>query len=342
MRDETGWHDFIRMAIEKEASDIHLTAHQRLHMRCLGVLQPMDSRPLTEEFMSNLCSAILNDGQREKLARERELDLSWTFDGRRFRVHAYYQQGWPALAFRLLPERIPTLAELGAPRAWQKMKDIDHGLILVTGRTGSGKTTTLAAFIEELNREKSYHVVTLEDPVEYVFEPKECFFSQRELGRDFLDFHQALRSALREVPDVIMVGEIRDAQTMKTAMMAAETGILVLASLHTSSAEETALRVEGLFSLAEQEIVRAQFADVLTGIVSQTLVPGVSGGRVNVSSVLLRDPAVRNIIRQGKYSQLSSVMLSHQQQGMQTRDKALDSLLQAGSIGQEVWSRYHS
>ena len=342
MRDETGWHDFIRMAIEKEASDIHLTAHQRPHMRCLGGLQPMDSRPLTEEFMSNLCSAILNDGQREKLARERELDLSWTFDGRRFRVHAYYQQGWPALAFRLLPERIPTLAELGAPRAWQKMKDIDHGLILVTGRTGSGKTTTLAAFIEELNREKSYHVVTLEDPVEYVFEPKECFFSQRELGRDFLDFHQALRSALREAPDVIMVGEIRDAQTMKTAMMAAETGILVLASLHTSSAEETALRVEGLFSLAEQEIVRAQFADVLTGIVSQTLVPGVSGGRVNVSSVLLRDPAVRNIIRQGKYSQLSSVMLSHQQQGMQTRDKALDSLLQAGTIGQEVWSRYHS
>ena len=342
MRDETGWHDFIRMAIEKEASDIHLTAHQRPHMRCLGVLQPMDSRPLTEEFMSNLCSAILNDGQREKLARERELDLSWTFDGRRFRVHAYYQQGWLALAFRLLPERIPTLAELGAPKAWQKMKDVDQGLILVTGRTGSGKSTTLAAFIEELNLEKSYHIVTLEDPIEYVFKPEKCFFSQRELGRDFLDFYQGLKSALREAPDVILVGEIRDAKTMKTAMMAAETGILVLASLHTPSAEETALRVEGLFSLAQQEIVRAQFGAVMAGIVSQCLLPGIDGGRVNLSEVLLADPAVRNIIRQGKYSQLGSVMLSHQAQGMQTRDMALDCLLHSGRIDRETWRCHHS
>lgn len=246
------------------------------------------------------------------------------------------------MAIRLLPNRIPSLEELGAPKAWQKMKEIDRGLILVTGRTGSGKTTTLAAFIEELNQKKSYHIVTLEDPVEYVFTPEQCFFSQRELGRDFLDFNLALRSALREAPDVILVGEIRDAMTMKTAMMAAETGIMVLATLHTSSVEETALRVEGLFPLSEQDIVRAQFAAVMVGIVSQSLLPGTRGGRVNVSSVLLADPAVRNIIRQGKYSQLGSVMLSHQQQGMQTRDKALDSLLQSKSISRETWNRYHS
>ncbi len=339
---DVDWRDLIDRIIANEASDIHLTVGQRPYMRCQGMLSAMCMAPLTACFMSDFTSVILNESQRELLARGTDIDLSWTFSGRRFRVNAYCQQGFPALAIRLLPERIPSLEELGAPKAWQRLKDVDHGLILVTGRTGSGKTTTLAAFIEELNQEKSYHIITLEDPIEYVYEPRKCFFSQRELGRDFLDFSQALRSALREAPDVILVGEIRDAQTMKTAMMAAETGILVLASLHTSSAVDTALRVEGLFSLAEQEIVRAEFSDVLSAIVSQSLIPGAQGGRKNLSEVLLSDMAVRNIIRQGKYSQLSSVMLSHQQQGMQTRDKALDNLLEENSITREIWSRYHS
>lgn len=341
MNDKTDWQDLILKAIDKEASDIHLTIRQKPHMRCLGVLQPMNDQHLTESFMAELCSTILNDTQQKQLKTDRDIDLSWTFAGRRFRVNAYYQQGFPSLAIRLLPDRIPSLEELGAPKAWQKMKEIDQGLILVTGRTGSGKTTTLAAFIEELNQEKSYHIITLEDPIEYLFEPKKCFFSQRELRRDFLDFSQALKCALREVPDVILVGEIRDAQTMKTAIMAAETGILVLASLHTPSAAETALRVEGLFPLTEQEIVRAEFSDVLAGIVSQTLIPGVQGMRKNLSEVLLSNVAVKNIIRQGKYSQLDSVMLSHQQQGMQTRNKALDKLLEENSINREIWSRYH-
>lgn len=341
MCSDADWQGLIGRVIENEASDIHMTVGQRPYIRCQGILSVMDTDPLTEGFMSDFCAVILSESQRERLARDRDIDLSWTHAGRRFRVNAYYQQGFPALAIRLLPERIPSLAELGAPKAWQKLKEVDHGLILVTGRTGSGKTTTLAAFIEELNRAKSYHIVTLEDPIEYVFTPRKCFFSQREMGRDFLDFSQALKSALREAPDVILVGEIRDALTMKTAMMAAETGILVLASLHTPSAEETALRVEGLFSLAEQEIIRAEFSEVLAGIVSQQLLPGTGGSRVNASEVLLRDPAVRNIIRQGRYSQLSSVMLSHQQQGMQTKDRALDKLLQDGRISQEIWRRYH-
>ncbi|MBO6294075.1 MAG: PilT/PilU family type 4a pilus ATPase [Selenomonas sp.] len=342
MRSGADWQSLIDKAIENEASDIHMTVGQRPHMRCRGVLSAMDADLLTESFMSDFCAAILNESQQERLARDRDIDLSWIYAERRFRVNAYRQQGFPALAIRLLPERIPSLAELGAPGAWQKLKEVDHGLILVTGRTGSGKTTTLAAFIDELNREKAYHIVTLEDPIEYVFEPQKCFFSQRELGRDFVEFSQALRGALREVPDVILVGEIRDAQTMRTAIMAAETGILVLASLHTPSAEETALRVEGLFPLSEQEVVRAQFADVLTGIVSQSLLPRVGGGRVNASEVLLRDPAVRNIIKQGKYAQLSAVMLSHQQEGMQTKDRALDNLFQSGYIDREIWQRYHS
>ena len=339
MCDETYWHGLIRKAIEQDASDIHLTAGQKPHMRCLGILQAMDSRPLTEQIMSEVCSAILNDGQREKLTREREIDLSWTFDGRRFRVHAYYQQGWPALAFRLLPERIPSLAELGAPKAWQQMKDVDQGLVLVTGRTGSGKSTTLAAFIEELNQEKSYHIVTLEDPIEYVFCPRMCFISQREFGRDFYSFANALRGSLREMPDLILVGEIRDYDTLATALAAASAGMLVLGTLHSASAAEAVLRMEGMYPLEEQISLRSVLAEVLQGIFAQRLIPAVNGGRVAVTEVLLGNPAVRSLIRQGKYNQLSSVMLSQQAAGMQTLAVAAQKLWQAGQIDGAVRDR---
>ncbi len=339
MCDETYWHGLIRKAIEQEASDIHLTAGQKPHMRCLGILQAMDSRPLTEQIMSEICSALLNDGQREKLTKEREIDLSWTFDGRRFRVHTYYQQGWLALAFRLLPERIPTLAELGAPKAWQKMKEIEQGLILVTGRTGSGKSTTLAAFIEELNQEKLYHIVTLEDPVEYVFVPDRSFISQREWGRDFISFPQALRGALREMPDVILVGEIRDRETLETALAAASAGMLVLGTLHSPSAAEAMLRMEGLFPSNERESARALISQVLTGISAQKLLPAAGGGRVALFEIMLAVPAVTSLIRQGKYSQLPAVMMSHQQQGMQTKSQALQNLWQEGKISRATWER---
>lgn len=342
MCEDADWQVLICMAIECEASDVHLTVGQRPHIRRDGVLAPVGDSPLSEQFITGFCSVILSELQQERLERERNVDLSWTYEGRRFRVNAYYQQGWPALALRLLPDRIPTLAELGAPAAWQQIKELEQGLVLVCGRTGSGKSTTLAAFIEELNREKPYHIVTLEDPIEYVFTPKKAFFSQRELGRDFLSFPQALKSALRETPDVIMVGEIRDAETLQTAMAAASTGILVLGTLHTQSAEETALRVEGLFSLGEQSQVRARFAEVMTGVFAQRLLPKVGGGRVNMTEVLLMVPAVRNLIRQGKYAQLASVMLSHGSQGMQTADAVLENLHRSGKISQETLAHYHS
>lgn len=342
MSKDADWHDIIGRAIDSEASDIHLTVGQRPFMRRDGVLAAMGGSTLTEAFMTEFCSVILSDEQRERVEKERDADLSWNFAGRRFRVNAYYQRGWPALALRLLPERIPSLAELGAPAAWQNIKELDHGLVLVCGRTGAGKTTTLAAFLEELNREKSYHIVTLEDPIEYVFTSQKAFFSQRELGRDFFSFHQALKSALREAPDVIMVGEIRDAVTLQTAMAAAATGILVLGTLHTQSAEETALRVEGLFPLGEQAQVRAQFAEVMAGVFAQRLLPKAGGGRVSMTEVLLTVPAVRNLIRQGKYAQLASVMLSHGSRGMQTADAALEALYRSGKISQEILERYHS
>ena len=329
------WQGLIRQAIGKEASDVHLTVGQRPHMRCDGVLVPMDGCSLTKQFMAGFCAVIMDEEQRKRLDQDKDIDLSWTFAGRRFRVNAYYQQGFLALAIRLLPEKIPSLAEIGAPRAWEKMKELEQGLILVTGRTGSGKTTTLAAFIEALNQEKSYHIITLEDPVEFLYEPKRCFISQRELGRDFFSFSQALRSALREMPDVILVGEIRDQETMKTALMAAASGALVLGTLHTLSAMEAVMRIEGMFPLDQQDSIRAQVAEVLVGVFAQRLLPCIRGGRVCRAEVLLTNPAVQSLIRQGKYSQLESVMMSHQEQGMQTEKAACEQLCRAGLIARD-------
>ena len=216
--------------------------------------------------------------------------------------------------------------------AWQKMKNIDQGLILVTGRTGSGKSTTLAAFIEELNHEKPYHIVTLEDPIEYVFYPDKCFISQRELGTDFYSFGHALKGSLREMPDLVLVGEIRDYDTLATALAAASAGMLVLGTLHSASAAEAVLRMEGMFPLEEQSSLRSLLAEVLQGIFAQRLVPAAGGGRMAVTEVLLANPAVRSLIRQGKYNQLVSVMLSQQAVGMQTLAMDAQRLWQAGRI----------
>ena len=331
--------ELIRTAIEMDASDIHLTVGQRPYMRCLGKLQAMRSTSLTESFIAGFIARLFNDSQQEKLAADRELDASWTYAGRRFRVHAYYQQGFPAMALRLLPERIPTLTELELPAAWQKMKELDKGLIFVTGRTGSGKSTTLASFIQEFNREKACHIVTLEAPIEYIFKPDKCFISQRELGKDFMSFPAALRGALREMPDILLVGEIRDAVTLQTALTAASTGMLVLATLHSGSAVDTVLRIEGMFPTEQRDSIRALLSEVLTGIFAQQLVPDLTGGRLAVSEVLLAVPAVRSLIRQGKYGQLYSQMMSNQDRGMQTMGTAAKHLLQAGRISSETYAR---
>lgn len=339
MCDDSDWHDIIGRAIKKEASDIHMTVGQRPYMRCQGVLDFIEDAPLTEHFMSEAAAVILDDSQQRILVREREVDLSWSYGSRRFRVHVYYQQGWLAMALRLLPERIPSLAELGMPKAWQAMKELEQGLVLVTGRTGSGKSTTLAAFIEELNQEKAYHIVTLEDPIEYVFQPKRCFISQRELGRDFYAFADALRGSLREMPDVVLVGEIRDYATLSTALMAAAAGMLVLGTLHSASASDAVMRMEGLCPLEERDGLRSLLAEVLRGIFAQRLVPAVNGGRTALVEVLLENAAVRSLIRQGKYGQLSSVMLSQQAQGMQPLHITARKLWQAGKIDSSVLAK---
>ena len=341
-QDHALWQQIIQAAIQCEASDIHLTARQRVHFRVAGTLSPFSDIVLAEGFLSAQLQALLDDSQRTQLQAERALDFSCCMLGRRFRGNAYYQQGVLALALRLLPNRIPTLDELQAPRALFSLLAADHGLVLVCGPVGSGKTTTLAAFLDAVNYRRAAHIITLEDPLEYIFTPACCFISQRELGRDFSSFPLALRSALREAPDIILVGEIRDQETLRTALMAAAAGILVLGTLHTRSAVDAVSRMEGMFPSGQQASVRAQVADVLTGVFAQRLLPCQQGGRVCMAEVLLTEPAVRNLIRQGKYMQLESIMLSHQQDGMQTRSMAVDRLYQDGMISHETRERFRS
>ncbi len=319
-------------AIRQNVSDIHLTAGQRIFFRKDGKLYARDYDSLTETEIHGFLRKMLTDSQLLRLREERNLDFSWTACCRRFRVNAYFQRNRPAAALRLIPDRIPGLRELGVPKALYPLLSANQGLLLVTGRTGSGKSTTLAAFLSEMNTLRPSHILTLEDPLEFEHHSETCFISQRELGRDFLSFPDALKSALREMPDVILVGEIRDPETMQTAMEAASTGIFVLGTLHTNGAAETAMRVEGMFPLNQRDTVRDRFASVLLGILSQQLLPAAGGGRVNACEMLLATPAARNLIRQGKYAQLPSVMMSGQSLGMCTMESSVRSLTDAGRL----------
>lgn len=335
------WDAILMEAIEACANDIYLTAGQAVWLRVDGSLcrlsraewQPDDA------FMELLAGDLLSDRQREALACGEAIDFSLTHAGRRLRGNLYRQQAHLAMVLRLLPSSIPTLAAIHAPQALQGLLEARQGLVLVTGRTGSGKTTTMASFLQAVNESRAAHILTLEDPVEYVFTPSRCFVSQRELGRDFRSFPEALRSALREMPDILLVGEIRDRETMTTALAAAETGMLVLGTLHTRGAAEAVRRIEGFYPQEQQSIVRAQVADVFCAIFAQELLPARKGGRVPCTEVLLREPSVASLIRQGKYSQIEMAMMTHQAQGMQTRAQALQKILQQGLIAREVYER---
>lgn len=323
----------VEQAIACGASDLHLCAGQRVGLRVDGELRLMEEIP-EEREMQEFAETVLSAGQREILQRKRQMDFSWSFRQRRFRGNAYFQQGRLAFALRLLPASIPTLEEIGAPQALMDFLDAGQGLILVTGRTGSGKTTTLAAFLDAVNHRSARHILTLEDPVEYVLEPDQCFISQRELGQDFPSFAEGLCAGLREMPDVILVGEIRDAETMRTAMAAAASGALVLGTLHTRDAASVPLRVEGMFPLGERDAVRAELAEVLSGVFAQWLLPAREGGRVCLSEVLLVNPAVRSLIRQGKYAQIPSAML--RSPTMRTSERAAELLARQGKISMAV------
>lgn len=314
----------LKRAVAENVSDIHLAAGQRIFFRQNGRLYPVGDEAADDAFLR--AALVLTDSQRRKLDDERDADFSLTFDARRFRGNVYWQRGRLAMMLRLVPEKIPAIDELGSADILHSLTNATSGMILVTGRTGSGKTTTIASFLNAVNESRARHILTLEDPIEYVYRPQKSFISQREYGADFYSFPHAVKSALREMPDIILVGEMRDAETMRAALTAAQTGVLVLGTLHTKNAAEATMRVEGMFPAGERDAVRSQFAETIAAVLSQRLVPSADGGRVCAMEVLLATDAARSIIRQGKYGQLHQVMMSGRRSGMQTADVALQRL----------------
>ncbi|BEU88478.1 type IV pilus twitching motility protein PilT [Selenomonas sp. TAMA-11512] len=332
MADECTLDLLLREAIEKNASDVHIVCGQIPKLRIHGRLYSLGSCAVSAEAVRIFLKAVLSDVQRLHLEQERQLDFAFTEAERRFRGVAYYALGETALSLRLLPRDIPTPDALGMPSALRSLTGEKHGLILIGGKTGSGKSTTLAAFLEEINQTRDAHVLTLEDPIEVIFTPKRAVISQRELGRDFTSFPEGLKAALRSDPDILMIGELREAQTMRIALQAAETGTLVLATLHTKNAVEAAIRIEGMFPSEEQEQIRQQLAAALLGVFSQRLLPMKGEGRIAATEVLLTTPAVKNILRTGKFAQLANVILSGRSQGMQSMHDAIRLLEKQGKI----------
>lgn len=316
----------LSQAVSLDASDVHLTVGQPPFFRVSGEIF-QSGEILSAREVENFLEEILSPRLREELEKNLAVDFSHVDEklSRRFRVNVYYQRKFPALALRLIAKKIPTLDEIGAPPALKKFFTAAQGLILVTGRTGSGKSTTLAAFLNELCRLRPCHLLTLEDPIEFEYAAEKSFISQRELGQDFLNFAAAVRTAMREMPDVLLIGEIRDAETMHAALEASAAGVLVLATLHTRSAAETAMRVETMFPLVQRDAIRDLFADEFSAIISQQLVK-TSNGRRCAAEVLIANPAARSLIRQGKYLQLPNVILSGRAQGMQTMNNALKAI----------------
>ena len=328
--------ELINTLLRTGASDLHITAGTPPLMRLDGRLQPLKGPVLTPNDTRELVYGILTSDQRTRLETDLEIDFSYAVPGAaRFRVNAYFQRGSVAAALRVVPTVIKPLEELGLPSSLHQWTTKHRGLVLVTGPTGSGKSTTLASLIDEINETRSCHIMTVEDPIEFLHSSKHSMVNQREVGADTRTFPAALRSALRQDPDVIMVGEMRDLETIQIALTAAETGHLVFATLHTSDAPQTIDRVIDVFPPFQQQQVRVMLANALEGICCQQLVPTVSGGRVVVCEVLMPTPGVRNLIREGKTHQIYSAIQTGAQFGMQSLDASLAALVRTGMISQK-------
>ena len=320
--------------VRKNASDLHLQVGLPPMMRLDGVLAPFPGyNPLNAEEVEHLVFAILDDDQQKILIKDKEFDFSFAFgDLGRFRVNAFHERGNLAASLRLIPNQIKTIAELGMPPVIQSFADFPRGLVLVTGPTGSGKSTTLAALIDKINSEKAQHIITIEDPIEFTHKSKRSAIVQREVHYDTYSFSAALRSSLRQDPDVVLIGEMRDLETISAAITIAETGHLVFATLPTNSAAQSIDRMIDVFPPHQQPQVRSQLANILQGICAQRLVPAIGGGRVVAAEVMVANPAIRNIIREGKTHQLDTVIQTGSDQGMQTMDRTLVKLVQSGVV----------
>jgi twitching motility protein PilT len=334
--------DFAELLMEvvgRRASDLHLSAGAPPTVRVRGRLSHLDNYPvLADTDTREIVYSILNGDQRQRLETNWQLDFAYSIPGHaRFRVNAYYQRGAIGAAFRLIPFDLTSIDQLGLPPAVHDLTRKPRGFVLVTGPTGSGKSTTLAAMIDEINSTREEHIMTIEDPIEFLHAHKRCLVNQRELGSDALSFGDALKAALRQDPDVILVGEMRDLETISTALTAAETGHLVFATLHTQDTAQTVDRIIDVFPPEQQGQVRVQLSVALQGIVTQQLLPTADGaGRVAACEVLMPNPAVRNLIREGKTHQIYSVLQTGSAQGMQTMDAALVSLVRSGKISQKL------
>lgn len=334
------------LAVERKASDIHLTANLQPTLRIDGVLTPLNDFPInTKEVLEDFVEQLLTEDKMEKLKQEKELDTSISYetasseDGSvRFRVHIFQQSGFFAIVLRLIPTKIPRFKDLGIPPVVKKFATLPNGLVLITGVTGSGKSTTLASLIDEINRNFSKHIVTVEDPIEFIHKHNKSIVNQREIGSDVKDFPRAVRAAMREDPDILLVGEMRDLETIQNAITMAETGHLVFGTLHTKSAAETISRIIDIFPPEQQSQIRTQLASSIKGILSQHLIPKIDGGRIPSCEVLVTTPAIQSMIRENKNTSsiLDQIEMKSKDLGSQTHLQSVAKLLVAKKITLEV------
>ncbi|MEM0513970.1 type IV pilus twitching motility protein PilT [Pseudoalteromonas sp. YIC-827] len=329
--------ELLAFSVQHKASDLHLSAGVSPMIRVDGDVRRINIPVLEAKEVSGLVYDIMNDKQRKEYEEKLEVDFSFEVPSlARFRVNAFNTNRGPAAVFRTIPNEVLTLEDLGAPEIFKTISDNPRGLVLVTGPTGSGKSTTLAAMIDYINNNRHDHILTIEDPIEFVHQNKQCLINQREVHRDTHSFNAALRSALREDPDVILVGELRDLETIRLAMTAAETGHLVFGTLHTTSAPKTIDRIIDVFPGEEKDMVRSMLSESLRAVISQTLLKKVSGGRIAAHEIMIGIPAIRNLIREDKIAQMYSSIQTGAAHGMQTMDQCLHELLNRGLISSQA------
>ncbi len=325
--------ELLSFSVKHKATDLHHSAGVPPMIRVDGDVRKINLPPLEHRQVHSLVYDIMNDHQRKELEENLEVDFSFAVPNlARFRVNAFHQNRGVAAVFRTIPSTVLTLDELGAPDIFRQLAELPRGLVLVTGPTGSGKSTTLAAMIDHINENFHHHILTIEDPIEFLHENKRCLVNQREVHKDTLSFNNALRSALREDPDIILVGEMRDLETIRLALTAAETGHLVFGTLHTSSAAKTIDRIIDVFPGAEKDMVRSMLSESLRAVISQTLLKRIGGGRIAAHEIMIGIPAIRNLIREDKIAQMYSVIQTGMIHGMQTMDQCLKQMVSRGQI----------
>ena len=325
--------ELLSTALEQNASDLHLAQKTPPMLRIDGDLQPLNETKLGKEDLESVLNAITDEKQQKIFKKKLQLDFSYAIKNlARFRVNAYHDSNGIAFAFRPIPNDAPSFEDLGLDDVFEGLCELDSGLVLITGPTGCGKSTTLAAMINRINKKQHKHILTVEDPIEFVYKSKNCLINQRELGHDTISFNEALRAALREDPDIILVGEMRDIETIRLALTAAETGHLVFATLHTDSAPKTIDRIIDVFPGEEKELMRTMLSESLVAVVTQKLLKKKEGGRVSAREIMLCTPAIRNLIRENKIPQIYSAIQTGQSVGMQTMGQAIEKLVKNGEV----------